>query len=379
MKPATEPRPRASVRALVVGPEGTRQLFSASDLATAFAPGDLLVLNDAATMPASLPAHGPLGSRSGARIELRLAANRGGARIWTAALLGAGDWRLPTEHRPPPPEVRAGDRLIVDGNDGLVAIVERVHAISPRLVDVRFDLPFRPDVHDDAIWSALYRSGRPVQYAHVPEALALWDVQNAWAARPWAVEMPSAGRVLDVGTLAALRARGVAIAFVTHAAGLSAVGDAAIDAALPLPERYEVPVETQAAIARAKRVIAVGTSVVRALESAAASGLPRGITDLRLGPGSRRRVVDAILTGVHEEGTSHHALLEAFVAPPLLEEATRTSIDQGFLAHEFGDVWLIWGEPRDSVGATSGRDTIRRRPGPPRVERLRVSAMSLMK
>jgi S-adenosylmethionine:tRNA ribosyltransferase-isomerase len=324
-------------------------------------------------MPASLPAH----TARGARIELRLAANRGGARTWTAALLGAGSFRLPTEHRPPPPEVRAGDRLIVDGKDGLVAIVEHVRALSPRLVDVTFVLPLRGDAHDDAIWSALYRSGRPVQYAHVPAALALWDVQNGWAARPWAVEMPSAGRVLDVATLAALRARGVEVAFVTHAAGLSAVGDPAIDRALPLPERYEVPAETQAAVARAKRVVAVGTSVVRALEGAAASGLSRGITDLRLGPGTRRQVVDAIVTGVHEAGTSHHTLLEAFAASRVLEEATIASIDAGLLAHEFGDVWLIWGEPRESIGATSERDTIRRRSGRPRVERPRVSAMSL--
>lgn len=371
MKPATEPRPRTAVRALVIDPRGTTTSTTARDLASAFAPGDLLVLNDAATMPASLAAHGPRGER----IELRLAANRGDARRWTAALLGAGDHRLPTEHRPPPPAVRAGDRSIIDGKDGLVAIVEHVHALSPRLVDVAFDLPLRRDAHDDAIWAALYRAGRPVQYSHVPAALALWDVQNAWAARPWAVEMPSAGRVLDVAMLAALRARGVEIAFITHAAGLSAVGDPAIDAALPLPERYEVPPGTHAAIARAKRVIAVGTSVVRALEGAAAAGRSSGITDLRLGPSSRRRVVDAILTGVHEEGTSHHSLLEAFVPAHVLEEATRISVDRGFFAHEFGDVWLIWGEPRERIGATSGRDTIRRR----RVERSRSYATSLMK
>jgi S-adenosylmethionine:tRNA ribosyltransferase-isomerase len=375
MKPATEPRPRAAVRALVIDAHGETTPLAARDLASAFAPGDLLVLNDAATMPASLSAH----TARGHRIELRLAANRGDARSWTAALLGAGDWRLPTEHRPPPPEVRAGDRLLVDGKDALVAIVENVHALSARLVDVVFELPFRRNAHDDAIWSALYRAGRPVQYSHVPAALALWDVQNAWAVRPWAVEMPSAGRVLDVATLAALRARGVEIAFITHAAGLSAVGDEAIDAALPLPERYDVPPETHAAVARAKRVIAVGTSVVRALEGAAISGRSSGITDLRLGPASRRRVVDAILTGVHEEGTSHHALLEAFVPAHVLEEATRTSIDRGFLAHEFGDVWLIWGEPRDRVGATSGRDTIRRRAPSRRVERSRSYATSLMK
>lgn len=375
MKPATEPRPRASLRALVVHADGTTSAMSARDLASAFAPGDLLVLNDAATMPASLGAHDARGSR----IELRLAANRGTARTWTAALLGAGDWRMPTERRPPPPPVRPGERLIVDGRDGLVAIVERVHPLSPRLVDVCFDLPLRRGAADDAIWSALYRSGRPVQYAHVTDALALWDVQNAWAVRPWAVEMPSAGRALDVDLLAALRARGVAIAFVTHAAGLSAVGDAAIDAALPLPERYEVPAETLAAIARATRVVAVGTSVARALESAAASGSSIGITDLLLGPGSRRRIVDGILTGVHERETSHHSLLESFVSTAVLDEAARASVERGFLGHEFGDVWLIWGEPRDRIRATSGRDTIRRSERSGRVDRMHSSAMSAMK
>lgn len=373
MKPATEPRPRAAVRALVVHPGGTIGPSVARDLASAFGPGDLVVLNDAATMPASLPAHTP----RGARIELRLAANRGDARRWTAALLGAGDWRLPTERRPPPPPVRIGDRLIVDGPDGLVAVVAHGHALSPRLVDVELELPLRRDARDDAIWSALYRAGRPVQYAHVPAPLALWDVQNAWAVRPWAVEMPSAGRVLDVAMLAALRARGVEVAFVTHAAGLSAVGDPAIDAALPLPERYEIPEETLAAVARAERVIAVGTSVVRALEAAAVTGRSTDVTDLRIGATTRRRVVDAILTGVHEDGTSHHALLEAFVPAALLEEAIRTSIAEDLLGHEFGDVWLIWGEPRERVGATSGRDTIRRSPRSARVERACSSAMSL--
>jgi S-adenosylmethionine:tRNA ribosyltransferase-isomerase len=191
--------------------------------------------------------------------------------------------------------------------------------------------------------------------------------------------MPSAGRALDVATLAAFRARGVAIAFITHAAGLSAVGDPAIDEALPLPERYDVPRETLAAVATAKHVIAVGTSAARALEAAVASGRANGVTDLRIGPGSRRAVVDAILTGVHEAGTSHGSLLRAFVSERVLEEAASRSLREGFLGHEFGDVWLIWGEPRDRVGATSGRDTIRRSSRSPRVERGSWSAMSVMK
>jgi len=344
MKPATSPRPRSVVRALVVEDQRIA-LTPAHDLAAAFAPGDLLVVNDAATMPASIHAH----TARGARIELRLAASVDGARRWTVALLGAGDWHMRTEDRPPPPPVAPGDRLIADGPDGLVAIVERVYPLSPRLVDVAFELPLLRAASDADVWRALYRSGRPVQYAHVPDALALWDVQNAWAARPWAVEMPSAGRVLTIDMLRALRARGVGVAFVTHAAGLSAVGDPKIDDALPLPERYDIPEETVRAVARARRVVAVGTSVVRALEGAAAANAGEltagtGITDLRLGPGSELRIVDAILTGVHEAGTSHASLLGAFVDAPTLSSILEHSGREGFLGHEFGDVWLLWGQ-----------------------------------
>ena len=99
-------------------------------------------------------------------------------------------------------------------------------------------------------------------------------MQVAYASRPWAAEMPSAGRPLRWELLLALRDRGVQLASVTHAAGLSATGDAALDAALPLAERFEVPAGTAQAVARTRetqgRVVAVGTSAVRALEGAAA-------------------------------------------------------------------------------------------------------------
>lgn len=369
MRPATSPRARAAVRVLVAG-RGPLRVIDAADLAGAFEPGDLLVVNDAATVPASLGAH----THGGARVELRLAANLDGARAWTAALLGAGDFRLRTEDRPPPPLLAMGDRLVVDGPDGLVAVVTRVHGLSPRLVDVAFELPLRRGADEAALWAALYRAGRPVQYAHVPRPLALWDVQNAWAARPWAVEMPSAGRALGATTIAAMRARGVEVASVTHAAGLSSVGDPAIDAALPLAERYDVPAETADAVLRARRVVAIGTSAARALEGAARDGGGRvaarsGTTDLRLGPGSRRRVVDAILTGVHEEETSHFALLGAFASGDVLGDVARASEEEGLLGHEFGDAWLIWGEPAERSRTDPGT-----RCGHPRVATRSVAA-----
>ncbi len=189
-----------------------------------------------------------------------------------------------------------------------------------------------------------------MQYSHLAGPLALWHVQTPFGSRPWAVEAPSAGRALTVTLLQDLRRRGVRLERVTHAAGLSATGDPAIDAALPLPERYEVPPATVEAVeetrARHGRVVAVGTTVVRALEGAAARNAGRlragsGVTDLRLGPEDRPRIVDGLLTGLHEPGTSHFALATAFAPRSLLESAFRHAEELGYLGHEFGDSSLL--------------------------------------
>jgi S-adenosylmethionine:tRNA ribosyltransferase-isomerase len=336
MRPAVAPRPRADRRLLLLdrqtGAIGDAQL---DDLPSLLRPGDLLVVNDAATLPGSLPARAP----SGVAVEVRLVRARQGGRRWQAVLFGAGDWRTPTERRPAPEPLRPGDRLDVAG---LGAVVERVSGTSVRL----FDLAFEAEL--DAVWAAIYRHGRPIQYAHVPAPLALWSVQTAYAARPWAAEAPSAGVPLDWSLLSALRQRGVALAAVTEGAGLSSTGDPALDEALPLPERFEVPPATVAAVetarAREGRVIAVGTTVVRALESAAASGelLPSsGDTDLLIGPGYRLRVVDGLFTGIHEPTATHFALLQAFASRGELDAAYAHAERGGYLGHEFGDTNLI--------------------------------------
>jgi S-adenosylmethionine:tRNA ribosyltransferase-isomerase len=351
MRPAATPS--HAVRILVVG-LGPLRVVPSTELAELFASGDLLVVNDAATLPASFFAT----TEEGAPVELRLVTHHQGA-AWTAALFGAGDYRTRTEDRPAPPSVSPGDRLRVD--DGLVATVVACHADAPRLVDVELAAP---GGRESDVWSALYRAGRPVQYAHVPEPLALWDVQNVYAGRPWAVEMPSAGRALRGDTLVRLRRRGIDLAAVTHAAGLSSIGDPTLDARLPLPERYEVPDATWEAVARTRdrggRVVAVGTSVVRALEGAARTGKNAGITDLRVGPSTRRLVVDAILTGVHDIETSHFELLGSFVGRPVLDRAIARAEEASLRGHELGDVCLVWGEPQERVGA--------RRSGPARTD-----------
>lgn len=335
MRAADWPRyPRARHRLLCVDPAAAPFDAVVEELPALLSPGDVVVVNDAATLPASLAA-----SAQGGAVEVRLVA-LGPDGTWRAVLLGAGDWRTPTEHRPPPPELRVGERL---GVGDLRAEVVARSPLSPRLVDLRFDRS------GAALWAALYAHGRPVQYAHVRDDLPLWAVQTVYAGRPWAVEPPSAGWALSWGVLSALRARGVAVRPLTHAAGLTATGDEAIDGALPFPERYDLPARTVATIAAARRaggrVIAIGTTVVRALEGCAAShGALRpgeGVTDLVIRAGFRPQVVDGVLTGMHEPGTSHRTLQEAFAPPERLAAAWDHAVTAGYLGHELGDATLI--------------------------------------
>jgi S-adenosylmethionine:tRNA ribosyltransferase-isomerase len=338
MLAATWPRDEPlDERLLVVDPRaGTFRDARVRDLARVLAPGDLLVVNDAATIPASFHAT----TAAGAPVELRLAAHRGGP-LWQAALLGAGDWRTRTEHRPAPPTVKSGDTLRI--GPGFDATVEHVDPARPRLVVVRFSLDGAP------LWAAIYRHGHPIQYAHVARPLDLWHVQTPFAARPWAVEMPSAGRPLTAALLADLRARGVAIATLTHAAGLSSTGDDAVDALLPLPERFDLPATTVRAITEARlrgaRVVAAGTTVVRALEGCArlhgelVAG--EGTTDLKIDARFRPRVIDGLLTGLHDVGTSHRELVQAFAPEPLLARAWVHAEQRGYMDHEFGDECLV--------------------------------------
>lgn len=336
---ATGPRgDTLAERLLVIDPSSERlEDARVADLPRLLRAGDLLVVNDAATLPASLSARGP----AGAPMELRLA-HRHDDGAWDVVLFGEGDWRTRTELRAPPPPLAAGDALTCGGD--LVAVVEARSDRSARLATLRFS-------HEgDALWRRLYGLGRPVQYAHLRGDLALWDVQTPFASRPWSMEMPSAGRPLTWALLQALREAGVEVAAITHAAGLSSTGDDALDARMPWPERSDIPQATIDAVerchARGGRVVAVGTSVVRALEGRVArsgGALVAGtaMTDLVLGEGSTLRVVDGIFTGMHEHDTSHFALLTAFASASLLRASLRFAARRGYLQHEFGDSALV--------------------------------------
>jgi S-adenosylmethionine:tRNA ribosyltransferase-isomerase len=350
--PATWPREASSAtRLLVVDPAvGTWRDALLDGLELLLQPGDLLVVNDAATLPASLT-----GTARGSEVEIRLAGPPSGAGgVSPAVVFGSGSWRERTEDRPAPPRLRAGDRVDFGS---LGAEVVEVSGVSPRLVALRFDR------EDDALWSALFEIGSPVQYSYLRHALPLWHVQTPYAGRPIAVEMPSAGRPLRVPLLRELRDRGVRLARVTHAAGLSSTGDPAIDAVLPLPERSEVPADTAEAVSRARseagRVVAVGTSVVRALESAWVESERRvrpgeRTTTLRIAAGYVPRVVDGLLTGIHEPGEGHFDLLQAFAPRPLLEAALAHARSAGYLGHEFGDSSLVLPGARAAAREVSG-------------------------
>ena len=303
-------------------------------------PNDVVIANDAATLPASLTG---IHQQTGKSIEVRLAGRPSldpmDVKRFSAVVFGEGDFHMRTEDRPLPPPLSIGDTLLLGP---LHATVEGL-LDHPRLVSLLFSGT------PDEVWAGLARHGRPIQYSHMQTSLELWDVWTRIAGSPVAFEPPSAGFVLDWKILSAIREHQATFATITHAAGISSTGDEDLDRLLPFDEPYRIPAATAKAVAdaraRAGRVIAVGTTVVRALEDAAAEDgqlrIGEGLASGRIGPTTHLRVVDAILSGTHERGTSHYELLRAFVDDAILERATEMLDECGYKTHEFGDSVLI--------------------------------------
>lgn len=349
---ADRPTQRPSTaRLLHVDEHGNVRHFPRAKLIELLRPGDVVIANDAATLPASLPGtHVP----TGRVVEVRLAGKPSlaprDAHRFIAVVFGAGDHRTRTEDRPLPPSINAGDELQLGE---LRARVERL-LDHPRLIQLHFDAT------PEELWRGLATHGRPIQYAHMSEPLALWDVWTSIAGAPVAYEPPSAGFVLDWQLLAAFEQRGIEFATLTHAAGISSTGDPELDRKLPLDEPYRIPVATEEAIAAAmcegRRIVAIGTTVVRALEDSAATygsvAAGSGMARLRLGPQTRLRVVGAVLSGTHEPGTSHHDLLHAFADKEALGRADDALNSAGYRSHEFGDSVLIERDSRRYSHAT---------------------------
>jgi S-adenosylmethionine:tRNA ribosyltransferase-isomerase len=328
--------PRAKV--MVVDASGQIRDLPRAALIDVIQPGDLVVANDAATIPASLggvhlPSHRP--------IEVRLAGVPSldpDNREFLAVIFGEGDFHTRTEDRPQAPSLAAGDRIQMGPLSAKI-----MHLLDhPRLVLLEFD-------HSrDELWAGLAHHGRPIQYSHIPVPLALWDVWTPIAGPPVAFEPPSAGFALSWQLVTEMRVASVQFKTITHVAGLSSTGDPELDKHLPFDEPYRVPQATADAINRVKssgkRIIAVGTTVVRALEHAVNEGkiaAGENLATERIGVRTQLQVVDALLSGAHEPGTSHYELLRAFLTDAELERLTTELNRREYRTHEFGDSVLV--------------------------------------
>jgi len=319
---------RDGVRLLVSTPED-EQHHDFRDLPELLRPGDLMVVNESATVAASLPSRSRLGE-----FLVNLSTWYGGD-LWVAEpRWGPG--------RPGPLPLVPGDDLEVGG------VECRVVAPYPGIPRLDF-LRAGGDLTD-----AMKRVGRPIRYGYAAREFPLECYQTEFARVPGSAEMPSASRPFTQSLLRRLRSSGVEFASILLHAGVSSLefGDFPKGVSPVFPEPFEVPAPTVAAIRRARargsRVVAVGTTVVRALESATDScGLraARGFTRLYLHRERPVRSVDALLTGFHDARSTHLALLEAFVGIHRLRRSYAVAAREGYLWHEFGDSHLILGGP----------------------------------
>lgn len=322
---------RDAVKLLVARPAGVSHIRFA-DLGAHLRPGDLLVVNNSATMPAAVD-----GRRDGRPIAVHFSTRRA-ERRWVVELRPAGD---AAGHLP---DVRPGERIDLPGGAALVIVSSYPEAggVGARLWTARV-------VVEGDVASYLARHGRPIRYSYVPRPWPLRYYQTVFAKKPGSAEMPSAARPFSAELVTDLVASGIAIAPITLHAGVSSA-DAGEP---PVAEPFHVPAATARLVnftrATGGRVIAVGTTVTRALESAAtADGVVRqvdGWTDLVLGPGRPCRVVDGLITGWHDAGASHLLLLEAVAGPELVARAYRQAVEHGYLWHEFGDSALLLPAP----------------------------------
>lgn len=361
------------------------------DLRTLLRPGDLLVVNDSPTLPAAL---GVVDPTSGEPLAIHVAgpAPRGAAHGGDARHLALVEVRTPrgvgTGPRWRPPAVaHTGGLPLADDPALRVRLGSPWPARSPGPADtVAGDPPasrcwlasLDAPVSRPPSWHAtLTRHGRPIRYAADVQPLPLADLQTVFAApvgtRPavagdlGSAEMPSAGRPFTSRLVGALGMAGVRFATVTLHCGISSqeLGEP------PLPEACRVPASTLDAIGRTRlaggRVVAVGTTVVRALATAEHHGGPfTGTTDVLVGPEDRPGLVDGLLSGFHEPEASHRDLLAAIVGQDVLDRAYRAAADGPYLWHELGDVHLLLTKP---FGAISHHPARPRRPTRARTNR----------
>jgi S-adenosylmethionine:tRNA ribosyltransferase-isomerase len=320
---------RDEVRLMVAGCSDTDTVHTHfRELPDHLRPGDLLVINNSATLPAAVPAQ----RHDGTPIEVRFATR---APRSTSAELFVVELRS-----------RSGDSMVGSGVPGEPIRLgggARLELLVPYAGHGRLWLArLRAAEH---LHGYLARHGHPIRYAYVPGAWPLSAYQTAYATVPGSAEMPSAGRPFTPELLTRLVATGTLIAPLTLHTGVSSPEYHEP----PYPEEYVVPPATARLVNAVRdwggRVIAVGTTAVRALEAAAIpDGTVRagsGWTDLVVSADRPPRVVDGLLTGWHEPLASHLQMLEAIAGEQFVARCYASAIAHGYLWHEFGDSHLI--------------------------------------
>lgn len=302
--------------------------------------GDLLVVNESATLPASLPARWPDGSGFVLNLSTRF-----GERLWLAE-------PRPSAAEPGPLEVVPGDHAVAGRISPTGVVFVAPHPGTPRLWFIAPEAPLGPVMAVD---------GAAIHYRYVRVAPPLEAYQTVFGHVPGSAEMPSAGRPFTPALLADLRAAGVAVARITLHTGVSSLelpvlpraGDP-VDTLFAEP--FSVPAATAEAVRRARRrggrVIAVGTTVVRALETAAPAGevrAMRGFSRRFVRAGAVRGTVDGLITGFHEPRSTHLALLIGLAGEEMVRSAYAAASGGGYLWHEFGDSHLLLWDPRATI------------------------------
>ncbi len=322
---------RDEVRLMVSYRDSNRVVHSRfHDLGNFLEAGDLLIINTSGTMKAALEATRENGTPLELHLSTRLPAN-----LWVVELrksVGAS-----TE---PFREAKAGETIhLPEGASArLHAPYRRSSGEASRLWVSTLDLPRPLDEYLDL-------HGFPIRYGYVEESWPASYYQTVYATEPGSAEMPSAGRAFTPCLITRLISKGVQLAPLILHTGVSSLEDDEP----PYEEFYRVPPETARAVnnarAAGKRVIGVGTTVVRALETVAEPDGTvhpgEGWTDVVVTPERGVHAIDALLTGLHEPRSSHLAMLEALASRYHLETAYAEALREGYLWHEFGDLHLI--------------------------------------
>ena len=322
--------PRDGVRLLVARAPGDLRHRVFRDLPDELAPGDLVVVNTSATIAAEADA---------------TSTTRGHVVVHVATRLEDGSYVV--ELRTAPDAARGildavpGETVMLEGATlTLTAPYPREHS-SPTGVGNRL---WRATVSGD-LTQTLARTGRPIAYGYLDRRYPLADYQTVFGIDPGSAEMPSAARPFTTDLVTRLISKGVGVAPITLHTGLSSqeAGEA------PQAERFHVPAVTAEAVnaarARGGRVVAVGTTVTRALESAVdARGrvvATHGWTERVISPDDPVRVVDGLVTGWHDPEASHLMLVESVAGKELTRAAYDAATAEGYLWHEFGDSALL--------------------------------------